>query len=104
MAHRILLLAETTRGSRDARDEIINSLRENNIVISIINSVTSVNLKKAGMAIGNSVTKKNNNNTGCSDQLCSNLWLDLFSRDQTFITSRIFVHGFCSYFNSVVTD
>ena len=58
MAHRILLLAETTRGSRDARDEIINSLRENNIVIPIINSVTSVNLKKAGMAIGNSVTKK----------------------------------------------
>ena len=63
MACRILLLAETTRGSRDARalrarDEIINSLRENNIVIPIINSVTSVNLKKAGMAIRNSVTKK----------------------------------------------
>ena len=23
-------------------------------------------------------------------------WLDLFSRDPTFTTSRIFVHGFCS--------
>ena len=34
MAHRILHLAKTTRGSRDARrfarDEIINWLRENN--------------------------------------------------------------------------
>ena len=39
------------------------------------------------------------------DQLCSSLrtsrfwflifgWLDLFSRDPTFITSRIFAHGF----------
>ena len=53
MARRILLLAETTRGSRDAR-----ALRENNIVIPFTNSVTSVNLKKAGMAIRNSVTKK----------------------------------------------
>ena len=26
-------------------------------------------------------------------------WFDLFSRDQAFTTSRIFVHGFCSYFN-----
>ena len=30
MGHRILYLAKTTRGSHDARDEIINSLRENN--------------------------------------------------------------------------
>ena len=44
--------------ARFARDEIINSIRENNIVIPIINSVTSVNLKEAGMAIQNSVTKK----------------------------------------------
>ena len=40
-------------------------------VIPIINSVTSVNLKKAGMASRNIVMK---NNTRCSDQFCSSLW------------------------------
>ena len=100
--------------ARFARDEIINSLRENNIVIPIINSVTSVNLKKAGMAIRNSVTKKQQQYRLFWSALpylwTSRVWflifgcLDLFSRDQTFITSRIFVDGFCSYFNSVVTD
>ena len=40
-------------------------------VSPIINSVTSVNLKKAGLASRNIVIK---NNTRCSDQLCSSLW------------------------------
>ena len=67
----------------------------------------SVNLKKAGMASRNIVMKKQYTR---SDQLCGNLWtsrvwflifgwLDLFSRDPTITTSRIFVHGYYSYFS-----
>ena len=44
-------------------------------------SVTSVNLKKAGMASRNIVMK---NNRCCSDQLCSSLWT-YFSLISTFV-------------------
>ena len=47
-----------------------------NIVIPIINSVTSVNLKKAGMGSRNNVMKKNK--TRCYDQLCSGPWTSSF--------------------------
>ena len=46
-----------------------------NILFLIIGSVTSANLKKAGMASRNIVMK---NNTCCSDQLCSSLWTSRF--------------------------
>ena len=80
-----------------------------NIVIPIINSVTPVNWRRLVWPAEILLWK---NNPRCSDQLCSSLWtcrfwflifgwLDLFW-DPTFITSKIFVHGFCSYFNSVI--
>ena len=50
-------------------------LRLYNIVIPIINSVTSVNLKKTAMTSRNIVLK---NNIRCSDQLCSSLWTSRF--------------------------
>ena len=45
-----------------------------NIVFPVINSVTSVNLKKTGMASRNILM----NHTRCSDQLCSSLWTSRF--------------------------
>ena len=65
------------------------------------------------MASRNIVIK---NNTRCFKLHCSAIvfgllvlgslyfgWLDLFSKDPTFTTSRIFVHGFCSWFNPLLS-
>ena len=50
------------------------------MIIPIINSVTSVNLKKAGMASQNIAIKSD---TCCCHQFCSSLW-----------TSRFCVHAY----------
>ena len=59
-----------------------------NIVIPIINSVTSVNLKKGGMASRNIVMKKQYT---LSWQLCSSLWTSRFfvRRSWTFQTMPV---------------
>ena len=58
-----------------------------NIVIPIINSVKSVNLRSLVMASRNIVMPR------CYDQLCISL-----CGDPTLTTIRIVVHGFCSLF------
>ena len=82
-----------------------DTLHLHNIVTPIINSVTSVNLKMAGMASQNTVEKKKYTLFRSALQqslhfsfLVFNILADQISF-QKFKT-RIFVHGFCSYFNS----
>ena len=53
-----------------------------NIVIPIMNSRTSVNLNKAAFASRKRLLRQNN--TRCSDQLCSSLWTSSFCQRKNF--------------------